>query len=173
MASHPRWLPHISQLTRRCYETTSNNKGLLCLPRLYRGATFCDDLRWVCLPITNLQLQLSVPGWLPIVRVRVRVKVTLRLAVYHQSVRLGVKPLETQDQILFQVNPCGHSPYVTSSLTRRWVCLLWICLAFCKVYVSHIQHVIGNFSFCTIYKSCQPRVCKADHSSRTYATTAA
>jgi hypothetical protein len=24
----------------------------------------------------------------------------------------------------FQVNPCGHSPYATSSLTRGWVCFL-------------------------------------------------
>jgi hypothetical protein len=38
----------------------------------------------------------------------------------------------------FQLNPCGHSPYVTSSLTRRRVRLLWICLAFRQVYVSHI-----------------------------------
>jgi hypothetical protein len=29
---------------------------------------------------------------------RVRVRVTLRLAVYRQSVRLGDKPLETYDQ---------------------------------------------------------------------------
>jgi hypothetical protein len=28
--------------------------------------------------------------------------------------------LETHDQRFFQVNPCGSSPYVTSSLTRRW-----------------------------------------------------
>jgi hypothetical protein len=30
--------------------------------------------------------------------VKVKVKVTLRLAVYRQSVRLGVKPLDTHDQ---------------------------------------------------------------------------
>jgi hypothetical protein len=30
-----------------------------------------------------------------------KVSVTLRLAVYRQSVRLGVKPLETQDQSFF------------------------------------------------------------------------
>jgi hypothetical protein len=35
------------------------------------------------------------------VRVRVRVIVTLRLAVYLQSVRLGDKPLETHDQHFF------------------------------------------------------------------------
>jgi hypothetical protein len=32
---------------------------------------------------------------------QVKVKVTLRLAVYRQSVHLGVKPLETYDQIFF------------------------------------------------------------------------
>jgi hypothetical protein len=57
----------------------------------------------------------------------VRVRVTLRLAVYRQSVRLGARPLETHDQRFPpppQLNSCGNSPYVTSSLTRRWVCLL-------------------------------------------------
>jgi hypothetical protein len=55
-------------------------------------------------------------------RVRVRVRDTLRLAVYLHSVRLGDKPLETHDQHFFQLNTCFHSPYVTSSLTRGWVC---------------------------------------------------
>jgi hypothetical protein len=51
--------------------------------------------------------------------VRVRVRVALRLAVYRQSVRLGVKSLETHDlYFFFQLNTCGYSPYVTSSLTR-------------------------------------------------------
>jgi hypothetical protein len=61
----------------------------------------------------------------------VLLKVNLRLALYRQSVRLGVKPLETHDQrFFFQLNSCGNSPHPTSSLTRRCVCLLWICLAF-------------------------------------------
>jgi hypothetical protein len=34
-------------------------------------------------------------------QLKVKVKVTLRLAVYRQSVRLGVRPLETHDQIFF------------------------------------------------------------------------
>jgi hypothetical protein len=38
----------------------------------------------------------------------------------------------------FNLKSCGSSPYVTSSLTRRWVCLLWICLVFRQVYISHI-----------------------------------
>jgi hypothetical protein len=34
-------------------------------------------------------------------KVKAKVKVTLQLAVYRQSVRLGVKPLETHDQNSF------------------------------------------------------------------------
>jgi hypothetical protein len=72
-------------------------------------------------------------------KVKVKVRVALRLAVYRQSVRLGVKPLETHDQTFFlQLNSCGNSPYVASSLTRRWVCLSQICLVFRRVYISHI-----------------------------------
>jgi hypothetical protein len=59
-------------------------------------------------------------------KVKVKVKVTLRLAVYRQSICPGVKPLETHDHQNFfypQLNPFDISPYVTSSLTRRWVCL--------------------------------------------------
>jgi hypothetical protein len=37
-----------------------------------------------------------------------RVRVTLRLAVYRQSVHLGSSPLETHDQY-FQLNTCGYS----------------------------------------------------------------
>jgi hypothetical protein len=56
---------------------------------------------------------------------RVRVRVSLRLAVYRQSVRLGDKPLQSQGHtFFFQLNTCVNSPYLTSSLTRRWVCLL-------------------------------------------------
>jgi hypothetical protein len=29
---------------------------------------------------------------------------------------------------LFQLNTCGYSPYITSSLTRRWVCRLQLLL---------------------------------------------
>jgi hypothetical protein len=64
----------------------------------------------------------------------IKVKFTLLLAVSRQSVRLGIKPLETHDQRFFQLNPCCNSAYVTTSLTRIRVCLLWICLAFRRVY---------------------------------------
>jgi hypothetical protein len=52
----------------------------------------------------------------------VRVKVTLRLAVYRQSFRLGDKPhWLTTSNFFFQLNPCSHSSYVISSLIRGWV----------------------------------------------------
>jgi hypothetical protein len=56
------------------------------------------------------------------------VRITLRLVVYRQSVRLGAKPLESHDQYFFKVNTCGYSPYVTSSLTIGWVCHLQLLL---------------------------------------------
>jgi hypothetical protein len=39
-----------------------------------------------------------------------QVKVTLRLAVYLQSVYLGAKPFEARRNF-FQLNPCGHINY--------------------------------------------------------------
>jgi hypothetical protein len=59
---------------------------------------------------------------------------------------------KTRD-FFFQLNSCDNSPYVTSSLTWRWVCLLWICLAFSQVYIPHVYHVIEKSSFCTTHKS--------------------
>jgi hypothetical protein len=67
-----------------------------------------------------------------------------------------------------RLNHYDHSPYGTSSLMRRWVSLLWICLGFRQVYVSHIQYVIENSSLCTIYVFCQYRSCKADHAYLVY-----
>jgi hypothetical protein len=62
-------------------------------------------------------------------------------------------PRENHDQRFLQLNPCDHSPYVTQSLTRRWVCLLWICLACRQIYISHIYQNTNNFCFCNIYES--------------------
>jgi hypothetical protein len=83
------------------------------------------ELNWLL--TANFQLQLSILDWL------LRVRVTLRLAVCCQSVR----PLRiTTKDSFFQMNPCGNNPYVTSCLTRRWVCLLWIGFSFIKVKVT-------------------------------------
>jgi hypothetical protein len=49
---------------------------------------------------------------------------------------LASSPLRlTTRDVFSQRNPCDISPYITSSLTRRWVCLLWICLAFRHIYI--------------------------------------
>jgi hypothetical protein len=65
-----------------------------------------------------------------------KITVTLRLAVYRQSVRLGDKPLEAHGQrFILQLNPCGHSPYVTSSLTRGSVCCLQLLLIFVSTVI--------------------------------------
>jgi hypothetical protein len=55
---------------------------------------------------------------------------------YRQSVRLGAKLLETQGQIFFsELNTCGHSPYVTSSLTRGWVCCFQLLLVLASAFI--------------------------------------
>jgi hypothetical protein len=61
---------------------------------------------------------------------RTRVRVALRMAVSRQSVCLGAKPLETHDHNFFQLSTCGYSPYVTSPLTRGWVCCLQLLWSF-------------------------------------------
>jgi hypothetical protein len=43
---------------------------------------------------------------------------------------LALSPLRPTTRHFFQRNCYGNRPYVTSSLTRRWVCLLWIYSAF-------------------------------------------
>jgi hypothetical protein len=85
---------------------------------------------------------------------------------------LASNPLRLTTRIFSsQLNPFDISPYVTSSLTRRWVCLLLrvICLAFRKVYISHIQHVIEK---CLLLHHaqvlCQYRLCSTDHAYLTY-----
>jgi hypothetical protein len=74
---------------------------------------------------------LALHSWLS-----VESELTLRLAVYRQSVRKGAKPLEVHDKSFFlQMNPCGHSLYVSSSLTRGWVCRLQLLLALASAVI--------------------------------------
>jgi hypothetical protein len=71
-------------------------------------------------------------------------------------------PWDSRPWILFfQLNPCGHSPYVTLSLTRGWVCLLWICFAFYKCSIAHIEYYWKFFLLHKIQVLCQYRLCKA------------
>jgi hypothetical protein len=74
-----------------------------------------------------------------------RVRVTLRLAVYRKSVRLGDKPLRLASSNFFHLNTCGlspyltssrgHSPCLTSSLTRGWVCRIQLLLALASAVI--------------------------------------
>jgi hypothetical protein len=111
-------------------------------------------------------------------QVKGKVGVTLWLAVYRQSVHLGVKPLETHDQCfyiyIYTLNPCGNSPYVTSCLMRRWVCLLMNMLGLLSRYISHMYHVIEiPFAVHTSPLSVQVLHSRSCLSYISYATTAA
>jgi hypothetical protein len=75
-----------------------------------------------------------------------RDRVTLRLAVYRQSVQfiLAPSPLRlTTNDFFFQLNTCGYSPYVTSSLTRGWVCRLQVMVALARA-VMHGSESSGT-----------------------------
>jgi hypothetical protein len=57
-----------------------------------------------------------------------------------QSVRLGVKPLETQgNYFLFQLNTCCFNPYVTTSLTRGWICRLQLLMALASAFIRESE----------------------------------
>jgi hypothetical protein len=79
--------------------------------------------------------------------IRFHTEVTLNCQIQIYFTTSGLSPISSswrqapwdpRPDFFFRVNSCGNSPYVTSSLTRRWVCLLSICLAFRQVYISHI-----------------------------------
>jgi hypothetical protein len=64
-----------------------------------------------------------------------RVRVTLRLAVYGQSVRFGANPLRLMTSNFFQLNTCCCSPHATSSLTRGGVCHLRLLLVLASAVI--------------------------------------
>jgi hypothetical protein len=97
--------------TRRFLLTASNN-----------GYFFCSVLK------SRTELTLNSES--------VRVRVTLRLEVYRQSVRLGDKPLTpTISNFIFQLNTCGNSPYVISSQTRGCACSLQLLLVLASTLI--------------------------------------
>jgi hypothetical protein len=113
-------------------------------------------------------------GWLSaITEGRVRVRVTLRLALYCQSVLPGAKPLEGHDQRIFssKLNPCSHSPYVTPTLARGWFWLLWIGFAFVKCTYRTCNMLLKILPLHYIQDLRQSRFFKADHDYLTYAAT--
>jgi hypothetical protein len=114
-----RILESVSQLIRRCYATVT----IIGSPP---GATVCDDFRWVCLQTASCRLETLLDcGFKVEVEVEFEFEIILRLTVYRQSFRLGVKLPEVHEERFFlQLKPCCPSPYATYSLTRRYVCPL-------------------------------------------------
>jgi hypothetical protein len=101
---------------------------------------------------------------------RVRVRVTLQLHVHRQSVHLGAKPPGAHDQRLFflQLNSCGHSSYVTSSLTSGWVWLLWIVSALVECRHRTYSMSLKILPFALYTSPLWAQDCKADHAYLTY-----
>jgi hypothetical protein len=81
---------------------------------------------------------------------------------------LAPTPWDSRPETFFQLNTCSYSPYVTSSLTRGWVCLLWVCLALSSVHFAHTACYWKFFLLHYIQVLCQYRLCKADHAYLTY-----
>jgi hypothetical protein len=105
-------------------------------PCLAGAATLRDRCRsLISMRDKHKSLQIWSVPYGGLVREWIRVGVTLRLAVYCQSVHLGAKHFETHDQYFFQLNICGYNPYVTSSLTRGWVCRLQLLLTLANTVI--------------------------------------
>jgi hypothetical protein len=126
---------HILQFTRTHWSLLS----LLCLHQS-SGNGF---QRWT-LPFPRVhelsrpQLQQLLTNWLTDSELRVRF--TLRLVVYHQSVHLSAKPLNAHNQRFFFFYNWTLAVLVlmVHPLMRRWVCYLWIGLTFVKcMYCTH------------------------------------
>jgi hypothetical protein len=67
-------------------------------------------------------------------------KFRVRVRVYRQSLRLGAEPTETHGQFFFsQMNTCGHSPHITSSLSRGYVCHSQLLLALASEFILGSQ----------------------------------
>jgi hypothetical protein len=65
---------------------------------------------------------------------------------------------ETHDQRFFQLNPCGHSPYVTSSLTRRLGLIdNWHSLTVLFITSGHEPHRKHRYSI-AIFNCCRVNV---------------
>jgi hypothetical protein len=76
---------------------------------------------------------------------------------------LASNPWDSRPEF-FQLNLCGNSPYVTSSLTRRWVCLsssVRIALT-----ARYWQFFLLRYSYIQVL--CQYGLCKAVHAYLTY-----
>jgi hypothetical protein len=79
---------------------------------------------------------------------------------------LASSPLRlTITDFSFQLSSCSNSLYVTSSLTRRWVGLLWTYPTFSSsVRIAHVACYCKYFLLHHTQVLCQYRLCRVDHS---------
>jgi hypothetical protein len=54
-------------------------------------------------------------------------------------------PWDSQPDFFFQLNTCSHSPYVTSSLMRGWVCRLQLLLALASAFILRSESLASAF----------------------------
>jgi hypothetical protein len=82
---------------------------------------------------------------------------------------LAQAPWDSPPDFFFflQLNTCGRSPYVTSTLTRGWVCLLWIGFNFVKCTYRTYSMLLKILLVHYIQILCQSRLCR-DHSYLMY-----
>jgi hypothetical protein len=150
----------LSVVSRLClYQLLTGNGSQQCRFRNFRVRSLLFSLAWRlshltlhghCLPPNRICPLLasidSVHTHLQSRLLRAWVRVTVRLTVYRQSVHLEAKLLEAYDHRFFlQLNICSFSRYVTSSLTRSWVCLWWMGFAF--VECTYHTYSIGLYGY--------------------------
>jgi hypothetical protein len=74
-----------------------------------------------------------------------------------QPVLLGDKPGEIHDQHFFLLNTFFHSPYVTSSRTRGWICDLQLLLILASAVILRSDSRGISWSYFTVSNSRLPR----------------
>jgi hypothetical protein len=67
---------------------------------------------------------------------------------------LAPSPLRLTATMFSQMNTCGHSPYITSSLTKGWVCHLQLLLALASEFIlgPKLLSQILDFHFCRLLR---------------------
>jgi hypothetical protein len=66
---------------------------------------------------------------------------------------LAPSPLRLMARFFFQLNSCGHSPYVTSSLTRGWVCRLQLLLFLACTFSGPSPSGLMATFYCLTFKT--------------------
>jgi hypothetical protein len=103
-------------------------------------------------------------------KVNVKIRTTLRLAVYRCSVRLAVKHLEDHDQTFFSPNEHLRSYSLCNILSdeKMGLSLMNMLDLLPSVRIAHIAFYWKFFLVPYIQVLCQYRFCRADHAYLTY-----